>query len=124
MTTRDFYSHIQECFNASTNTLERELAEYATFHLAQLDAADQARRAKAAAAQAEKEPLRGALLAAMTNEPLTATNLIAAAHLEETVKPTAIPALLRPLIEAGQVTKTEVSIKGKGKHRAYCRAAQ
>ena len=93
--------------------------------LAKLEAQNEKRKAasavKAAEKQAEKEPVRDALLAVMGGEdaPMTASMLIEAAGLD--VKPASVPSLMRPLIEAGRVAKVDVKIPGKGKQRGYVR---
>ena len=123
MTHRDFYARIRDCFQESNDPNERELATIATQFISALDANNAKKRAKqqekAATRQAERAPLRDALIAALTHEPQTATMLVEAAHLEETTKPTSVPALMRPLIEAGLVEKTEIKVKGKAPYRAY-----
>ena len=126
MTHRDFYACIRDHFQNSNDPDERQLAATAIEYMTRLDETNAAKRAKqqakAAAKQAERAPIRDALMSALGTEPLTATALISAAGLENEVEPTAIPALLKPLIEAGLITKTEVKVKGKGAHRAYAKA--
>ena len=120
MKTREFYSKI-----AAMTDIDAELIEFATDAIAKLDATNEKRKAasavKAAEKQAEKAPVRNALLAVLNDEPATATELIAAAGLEETVKPASVPSLLRPSVESGEVVKVEKKIEGKGKQRAYVR---
>ena len=91
--------------------------------LAKLDASNEKRKAasalKAAEKQAEKAPIRNALLEVLNDEPATATELIAAAGLD--IKPASVPSLLRPFVESGDVVKVEKKIEGKGKQRAYVR---
>ena len=121
----------RELYNATINYLHGEdvnTAELcAAFEdaLAKLEAQNEKRKAasavKAAEKQAEKEPVRDALLAVMGGEdaPMTASMLIEAAGLD--VKPASVPSLMRPLIEAGRVAKVDVKIPGKGKQRGYVR---
>ena len=120
MKTREFYSKI-----AAMTDIDAELIEFATDAIAKLDATNEKRKAasavKAAEKQAEKAPVRNALIAVLTDEPATATELIAAAGLEEIVKPASVPSLLRPFVESGEVVKVEKKIEGKGKQRAYVR---
>ena len=118
MTNREFYSKI-----ASMTNLDAELAEFAADAIAKLDATNEKRKAasavKAAEKQAEKAPIRNALLEVLNDEPATATELIAAAGLD--IKPASVPSLLRPFVESGDVVKVEKKIEGKGKQRAYVR---
>lgn len=118
MTNREFYEAI---INANVN---EELTTFAQNAIAALDHTNEMRRArsaeKAVAKEAERAPIREAVLNAVATEPKTATMLIAEAGVE--LKPQAIPSLMRPLIEAGVVTKVEVKIPGKGKQVGYVRA--
>ncbi len=118
MTNREFYSKI-----ASMTNIDAELVEFASDAIAKLDATNEKRKAasavKAAEKQAEKAPIREALIAVLNDEPATATELIAAAGLD--IKPASVPSLLRPFVESGYVVKVEKKIEGKGKQRAYVR---
>lgn len=88
-----------------------------------MDATNAKRAVKAAekreAKEAEKAPIREAIMAVMSDEPKTASDLIAEAGVE--IKPQAIPALLKGLVEAGQVVKVDIKVKGKGSQRGYVR---
>ena len=64
--------------------------------------------------------LREAIVAVITDEPKTATTLIAEAGVE--IKPQAIPSLLKGLVADGGIAKTEVKVTGKGKQVGYVRA--
>lgn len=87
--------------------------------LSKLDHTNEVRAAKAAEKEAEKAPIREAILAVITDEAKTASDLIAEAGVE--IKPQAIPALLKGLVEAGTVVKVDVKVKGKGTQRGYIR---
>lgn len=122
MTTREFYVGVSALENAP-----EELVEFAKTALAKMDEQGATRRAKAAEKaaekQAEKAPIRDALFAVMGDKenPMTASQLIEAAGLVDTVKPTSVPSLMKPLCEAGMVEKVEVKITGKGTARGYVR---
>ena len=115
MTNREFYNAIVNGNYAD------ELTEYARTALEHLDATNEKRRianaAKAVEKEAERAPLRDAILEVMTAEPKTASMLIAEAGVE--VKPQAIPALLRANIGNGQIVKEPVKSKGKGTQVGY-----
>ena len=121
MTNREFYSKI-----ASLSNIDAELIEFAADSLTKLDATNEKRKAasalKAAAQQAEKDPIREQLFVVMGGEdaPMTASMLIEAAGLD--IKPASVPSLMRPLVEAGRVAKVDVKIPGKGTQRGYVRA--
>ena len=119
MTKREFLNAIVNLTN-----VESDLTEFAAAELEKLDKANEARREKTAekavAKEAEKAPIRDAIFVAMTVEPKTATDLIAAAGVD--IKPQSIPSLVKPLVEAGKVNKVDIKVVGKGKQRGYVRA--
>ena len=119
MTKREFLNTI-----ATAKNLPVEVIEFAAHDLEVMNASNEKNRAKAAekraAKDAEKEPIRNAIMDVMTNEPQTATMLIEAAGLTETVKPQSIPSLLKNLVEAGTLEKVDVKIEGKkGTQKGY-----
>ena len=126
MTTRELYNATINYLNGNDADTVVLLAEFQA-QLEKMDAQAAGRRAKqaekAAEKQAEKAPIRDALLAAMgdAENPMTASMLIEAAGLTETVKPASVPSLMRPLVEAGLVGKVDVKITGKGTQRGYVR---
>ena len=115
MTQREFLENI------ANGTMNDEMITFATERIAALDAANEKRReinaAKRAEQEAEKAPIREAIMAVITSEPKTATTLIAEAGVE--MKPQAMPSLLRDAIEAGVVLKADVKVKGKSTLRGY-----
>ena len=123
MTNREMYNEMLNVLNGTKTDGWDELAEVIEGAIAKLDATNEKRKAasalKAAEKQAEKEPIRVALLAVMGGEdaPKTASMLIEEAGLE--IKPASVPSLLRPLVEAGKVAKVDVKITGKGTQRGY-----
>ena len=119
MTKREFLNTI-----ATDENLPVEITDFAAHELEAMNASNEKNRAKAAekraAKDAEKEPIRNALMDVMTNEPQTATMLIEAAGLTETVKPQSIPSLLKHFVEAGTLEKVDVKIEGKkGTQKGY-----
>lgn len=115
MTQREFLE------NVAQGVMNDEMVAYATERITALDVANEKRRevtsAKRAEKEAEKAPVREAIMAVITSEPKTATTLIAEAGVE--IKPQAIPSLLKDAIEAGTVVKVDVKVKGKGTQRGY-----
>lgn len=116
MTEREFYTAVIEA------NINDELTGFAAKGIEKIDKANEARKAKTAekavAKEAEKAPIREAIFAVITTgEGKTASDLIAEAGVD--VKPQAIPSLLKPLIEAGKVIKTDIKVKGKGSVRGY-----
>lgn len=119
MTKREFLNTI-----ATAEDMPAELVEFAARELEVMNAANEKNRAKAAEKRAtkdaEKEPIRNAIMDVMTNEPQTATMLIEAAGLADTVKPQSIPSLLKPFVEAGTLEKVDMKIpEKKGTQKGY-----
>ena len=119
MTNREFFQSV-----ANLDSIPSELVEFANEAIAKLDHTNENRKAanakKAAEKQAEKAPIREALLAVIGSEPMTATALIEAAGLD--IKPASVPSLLRPFVESGEVVKVDVKVTGKGTQRGYVKA--
>lgn len=125
MTNREMYTNTINYLRGADDVDTAELIAAFEDALARLDATNEKRKAasalKAAEKQAEKEPIREALLAVMGGEdtPMTASMLIEAAGLD--IKPASIPSLMRPLVEAGRVVKVDMKIPGKGTQRGYAK---
>ena len=123
MTNREIYKNILALIDGEGEVDVMELRAATIDAIARLDATNEKRKAasalKAAEKQAEKEPIREALLAVMGGEdaPMTASMLIEAAELD--IKPASVPSLMRPLVEAGRVVKVDMKIPGKGTQRGY-----
>ena len=110
MTNREFYTAVIEA------NVNEDLTAYATAAIEKLDATNAKRvvknAEKAAEKEAERAPIREAIVAVMTDEPKTATTLIAEAGVE--IKPQAMPSLLKALVEAGTIEKVDVKVQGQG----------
>lgn len=111
MTNREFYTAI------SNGEMNDELMAKATELIEKMDEAN-AKRAKKVlekkqAAEDEKAPIREALLDAMGNEGMTASQLIEAAGLTDEVKVASVPSLLKPFVLDGTVEKVDVKVEGK-----------
>ena len=125
MTNREIYKNILALIDGEGEVDVMELRAATIDAIARLDATNEKRKAasalKAAEKQAEKEPIREALLAVMGGEdaPMTASMLIEAAGLD--IKPASVPSLMRPLVEAGRVVKVDMKIPGKGTQRGYAK---
>lgn len=115
MTQREFLENI------ANGIMNDEMVTFATERLTVMDCVNEKRReansVKRAEKEAEKAPIREAIMAVITSEPKTATTLIAEAGVE--IKPQAIPSLLKAEVEAGTVLKVDVKVKGKGTQRGY-----
>ena len=118
MTQREFLENI------ANGIMNEEMVTFATERLTAMDKANEKRReansVKRAEEEAERAPIREAIMAVITSEPKTATTLIAEAGVE--IKPQAMPSLLKDVIKAGTVLKVDVKVKGKGTLRGYALA--
>ena len=118
MTNREFYTAV------SNGEMNDELMAKAAELLEKMDEAN-AKRAKKVlekkqAAEDEKAPIREALLNAMGDEGMTASQLIEAAGLTDEVKVASVPSLLKPFVLDGTVEKVDVKVEGKkGPQRGY-----
>lgn len=121
MTNREFYTAI------SNGEMNDELMAKATELIEKMNEAN-AKRAqkvleKKQAAEDEKAPIREALLNAMGDEAMTASQLIEAAGLTDEVKVASVPSLLKPFVLDGTVEKVDVKVEGKkSAQRGYVRA--
>lgn len=115
MTNREFFQSIVDA------NISDELTAFAAAAIEKLDHTNELRKTavakKAMEREAEKAPLREAIVACIGDEPKTATMLIEEAGVE--LKPQAIPSLLKALVEAGVISKVEVKVKSKGKQVGY-----
>lgn len=118
MTNREFYTAI------SNGEMNDELMAKAAELLEKMNETN-AKRAqkvleKKQAAEDEKAPIREALLNAMGDEGMTASQLIEAAGLTDEVKVASVPSLLKPFVLDGTVEKVDVKVEGKkGPQRGY-----
>ena len=118
MTIREFYTAI------SNGEMNDELMVKATELIVKMHETN-AKRAqkvleKKQAAEDEKAPIRKALLDAMGDEGMTASQLIEAAGLTDEVKVASVPSLLKPFVLDGTVEKVDVKVEGKkGPQRGY-----
>lgn len=127
MTTRELYNAtIKALHEYGTDEAVDLKCEFEAL-IAKMDSQNESRRAKAlekaAEKQAQKAPIRDAILSVMgdNENPKTATTLIAEAGLTDSVKPASVPSLMRPLVEAGIVGKVDIKITGHGTQRGYVR---
>lgn len=116
MTTKEFFENL-----STAEVVTDEMRTFATTWL-EKNAASQMKRA-AAIAEKRKEkdaanaPIRDAIVACITDEPKTATTLIEEAGVE--ITPQSVPSLLKPLFEAGKISKVAIKVPGKGNRVGY-----
>lgn len=105
MTNREFYNAV---INASVND---ELTAFATAAIEKLDASNARKAEKLAEKRAEEQPLYDALVAVLTSDPQTASDL--AAQVEGITSVQKASSMLRKLVEAGQATSIDLKVKGR-----------
>lgn len=117
----EFIANVIELAEAAGKT---EVVEKAKAELAKYENAQVTRKAyqekKTAEKRAERAEVAEKLFAALTDEPQTATDLIAAAGVD--ITPQGVAALVRVFGE-GKVAKTDIKLAGvKGKKVGYVKA--
>lgn len=105
MTNREFYTAI---VNANLND---ELTTFAQTAIEKLDATNARKAEKLAEKRAEEAPLYEALVAVLTSEPQTASDL--AAQVEGITSVQKASSMLRKLVESGKATSTDLKVKGR-----------
>ena len=118
MTNRELYISI-----INGNEITNDMREKAQALIDSLDVTNEKRKVHAAEKAAEKQelkaPVRNALFAALSDEPKTATELVAAIASDFEVKTASVPSLMKPFVDNGSVLKVDVKVKGKGTQRGY-----
>lgn len=92
------------------------MREKAKAEIAKLDATNVKRAEKAKAKAAENLPLKNTIFEFLVANGTKTTAEIAVGVGESTPKASA---MLRQMVEEGRLTASEVSVKGKGKQKAY-----
>ena len=97
------------------NDINDEVIEKATERLEKLDAENEKRKNRVSKKAAENEPIKAAILGVLGAEPKTASVIGG----EVEISTQKASALLRQLVEAGSVAKTDVKVTGKGTQKGY-----
>lgn len=109
MTKRDFYVSV------ANGTINDEVIEKANELIEKLDAENEKRKNRVSKKALENEPIKERIVEVLGEEPKTATEIGA----EIEISTQKASALLRQLVEAGSVAKTDVKVKGKGVQKGY-----
>lgn len=115
MTKREIYTELATRYEGATEGFEAALYELATKELHSLDLAAARNSAKRAEKLEAEAPLVASITELLTTEPITTSELAAAVS----VTPSKASYILRSLVEEGVAKVTDVSVKGKGKQKAY-----
>ena len=97
------------------NDINDEVIEKATERLEKLDAENEKRKNRVSKKAAENEPIKAAILGVLGAEPKTASVIGG----EVEISTQKASALLRQLVEAGSVAKTDIKVTGKGTQKGY-----
>ena len=115
MTKREFLNSILN------GTLNDETAEFAAKELAQMDAGLEKRRNTLSPTQEANLKLVELVVEALTEEPMTATQVYELG-IEGVTSVQKASSLLRMAVKNGLAAETEVVVKGKGKQKGYTAA--
>ena len=114
ITMRSFFEEIIALPNVPAHIKAKAEAE-----IAKLDATNAKRAEKAKAKQVEYEPLKVAIFEFLVaNGTKTTAEIAKGVEVLEGSSPKA-SAMCRQMVEEGRLTASEVSVKGKGKQKAY-----
>ena len=117
MTARIFYQTVIEML--SDNDKAADVVEYAENAIAKLDATNAKRKEKTDKKSLEKAaadaPLLDTLVANLTTEPKTASDMMGL--IDQSVQKTSV--LLRQLVAAEKAVAHDVKVKGKGTQKGY-----
>ena len=109
MTKRDFYVFVSE------GTINDEVIEKANELIEKMDAENEKRKNRVSKKALENEPIKETILGVLGDEPKTATVI----GEEVSISTQKASALLRQLVEAGSVAKTDIKVTGKGVQKGY-----
>ena len=113
ITLRQLYTAVVE------DNITPAMKEKAKAEIAKLDATNAKRAEKAAEKAKENEPIKTAIYEYLVaNGTKTTAEIAKGVEVLEGSAPKA-SAMCRQMVESGQLTASEVSVKGKGKQKAY-----
>jgi hypothetical protein len=106
----------REMLNAvAAGMVNEEVAAWAREEIAKMDRANEVRRNKMSKKAKENLPIIEAIKGVLTDEPQTATMI----GEKVGISTQKASALLRQIVDAGNATKVNVKIKGKGTQKGY-----
>ena len=101
--------------------MNEEVMAWAAGEIEKMNHANEVRRNKMSKKAKENLPIIEAIKSVLTDEPQTATEISKKVVVGETIgiSTQKASALLRQIVEAGDATKVDVKIKGKGTQKGY-----
>lgn len=115
MTKREIYSEIVARYEGTTESFEAALYELATKELHSLDVTAARNSAKRAEKLEADAPLVESITSMLGAEPITTSEIATAAG----VSTSKASYILRTLVAEGVAVASDVTVKGKGKAKAY-----
>ena len=113
MTSRTFYMNV---INAN---ISDEMTAFAESALEKLDKRNSSRKEKGTKTQHENTAIKSAIINAMDRGTTYTAAEISSLGIDGITSTQKASALMRQLVESGEVTETTVKIKGKGKVKGY-----
>ena len=113
MTSRTFYMNV---VNAN---ISDEMTAFAMSALEKLDKRNNSRKEKGTKTQHENTAIKSAIINAMDRGTTYTAAEISSLGIDGITSTQKASALMRQLVESGEVTETTVKIKGKGKVKGY-----
>lgn len=101
--------------NVVAGNVTDEVIEKAIERIEKLDETNRKRKEAVSKKALENAPIKDAICGVLTDEPKTATEI----GEEVSISTQKASALLKQLVEAGRVEKTDVKVKGKGVQKGY-----
>lgn len=102
-----------------TANISDEITEFAKSRVAHLDEVNANRKAKGTKSQRENVEVKRSILAVMENGTIYTAAQIMAMEIDGVTSTQKASALLRQMTETGELTVSDIKIKGKGKVKGY-----
>lgn len=105
-----------------TANISDEMTSYAKERIKHLDEVNEHRKAKGSKTQRANVEVKKSILAVMENDTIYTASQIVEMGIEGITSTQKASALLRQMTETGELTVTDIKIKGKGKVKGYALA--
>lgn len=105
-----------------TANISDEMTTYAKERIKHLDEVNEHRKAKGSKTQRANVEVKKSILAVMENDTIYTASQIVEMGIEGITSTQKASALLRQMTETGELTVTDIKIKGKGKVKGYALA--
>ena len=113
MTSREFFNAVIE------GKITDEIKDFAKSQIEKLDSKNAKRKTTDSKTQKENKAIKETLLATMEKDKVYTASEISGMEIEGITSTQKASALLRQMTETGELTVTDIKIKGKGKVKGY-----